>query len=198
MKVTLFVVAIVNVATESLYERRDTVTALDYKKKKEVWSGVWAKFSVLTLTRTALYTELYVVVSFRFYIGWLHLIYIVWLVCSQIWREIHFFADVSWKYFIGLQFLMTLSFFLDTFTSGNTFSLSAFWKLKINRYLSRFHELLLWSCQDTGPARWKTGVHQRYHRYSSREGQEEDSSTCHRDLEMYVNSLLTPWPTMRT
>lgn len=35
MIVTLFIVAIVNVATESLYERRDTVTALDYKKKKK-------------------------------------------------------------------------------------------------------------------------------------------------------------------
>ena len=33
MIVTLLVVAIVNVATES-YERRDTVTALDHKKKR--------------------------------------------------------------------------------------------------------------------------------------------------------------------
>lgn len=34
MIVTLFVVAIINVATESLYERRDTVTALVCKKKR--------------------------------------------------------------------------------------------------------------------------------------------------------------------
>ena len=41
MIVTLFVVAMVNVATESLYERRDTVTALRLDlKRKEVWSGV--------------------------------------------------------------------------------------------------------------------------------------------------------------
>jgi hypothetical protein len=58
MIVTLFVVAIVNVATESLYERRDAVTALDYKKK----SLERSLSKVQTLT--ALVQEPYVVFSF--------------------------------------------------------------------------------------------------------------------------------------